>query len=209
VTVRFDEATRPELLIALRALLSECDELQRRIRELDTDNQRLAREICALERENATLTHLQVASRLLHRTLDRKQVYTAIHEVIVNLIGCEQLALFAYERRRHRLGLVSWLGVDEQQYAFVPVDSGLIGDCVRTGEIQLYAPETADATTGQPTACVPLKVDGKVVGALVLFKLLDHKPGIEDVDLALFEMLSHQAGVAMVSTYPTGPAAWM
>jgi GAF domain-containing protein len=68
--------------------------------------------------------------------------------------------------------------------------------------------ERADAATRKPSACVPLVVDGRTVGVLALFRLLAHKSGFEEVDYALLELLSQQAGVALVSTYATGAWRW-
>jgi hypothetical protein len=206
--VRFDEATRPQLLIALRSLLTERDDLQRKVSELEYENQRISQESATFERENATLSYLQVASRLLHRSLDRKQVVTAIEEVVVNLIGCEQVALFDYEVRGKQLALISSFGIDQEKYKTLPIGDGPIGDCVRTGEIQLSVDADGGQPDGAPTACVPLKLENRVVGVLVLFKLLIHKTGLEDTDLALFDLISQQGGVALVSTYPTGVRSW-
>jgi nitrate/nitrite-specific signal transduction histidine kinase len=206
--MRFDEASRPELLTALRSLLKEHEEMQQQLKELEAAHRRLVREHAALERENATLSHLQVASRLLHRSLDRKEVTTAIQEIIINLVGSEQVALFDYEGRSKRLTLISSFGIDAQAWASIPVGEGPIGDCIRTGEIQILLDEEADPAEGRPSVCVPLRLDQKVMGVLVLFKLLAHKTGLEEVDFALFDLLSQQAGVALVSTSPTGARLW-
>jgi hypothetical protein len=206
--MRFDEASRPELLTALRSLLKEHEDMQQQLTELQSSHRRLAREHAALERENATLSHLQVATRLLHRSLDRNEVTTAIQEIIINLVGSEQVALFDYEMKRKKLTLISSFGIDAQMWASLPLPEGPIGDCIRTGEIQVLLAEEADPAEGRPSVCVPLRIDQKVTGVLVLFKLLAHKTGLEEVDFALFDLLSQQAGVALVSTYPTGARPW-
>jgi hypothetical protein len=193
--MRFEEASHSELLTAVRTLLQERNQLQRQLAQLHTLQERQARELAAVEKENATLGHLQVASRLLHRTLDRRAVVTAIQEIVVNLVGSEQLALF--ERDGERLQVVSVFGVDERAWNGRP-DQGVIGECARSGELLVAAP-------AEPSVCVPLRVDDRVVGVLVLFRLLAHKCGLEDVDYALFDLLSQQAGVALASTREARP----
>ncbi len=47
------------------------------------------------------------------------------------------------------------------------------------------------------TACIPLKVDGKVTGALALFRLLPQKQGFEAVDHELFDLLATHAATAL------------
>jgi GAF domain-containing protein len=208
--MRLEDATRPELLTALRALLEERDELRQRSAVLEDELQRVARECALTERENATLTHLQVANRLMHRTLDGTKVLKSIQEIIINLVGCEQIGLFEREKRpRDRLTLISSYGIDEKSWQYVALDDGPIGECARTGALWMAGPgDRPEATSRQPSACVPLLLDGRTVGVLVLFRLLAHKNGFEDVDYALLELLSQQAGVALVSTYATGAWRW-
>ena len=45
-------------------------------------------------------------------------------------------------------------------------------------------------------ACVPLRADERIVGALVVFGLLPHKPAFEPVDHELFKLLSAHAAPA-------------
>jgi hypothetical protein len=208
--MRLEDATRPELLTALRALIEEREELQHKSAAQEDELQRVMREAAIIERENAALTHLQVANRLLHRTLDGTKVLKSMQEIIINLIGCEQIALFEREKRpRDRLALISSYGIDEKSWQFVAIDDGPIGECAATGRMWLSGPgDLPDATARKPSACVPLNVDGRTVGVLVLFRLLAHKNGFEDIDYALLEMLSQQAGVALVSTYATGAWRW-
>jgi hypothetical protein len=197
VTVRLEDATRPELLTVLRSLLQERDELQRRIDELELAHERLRREHAAVERDHAVGSHLQVAGRLLHRSLDRRQVLTAILEICINLVGCEEIALFERGGDGERLGLIASFGVDEAAWASVAIDAGAIGQAAATASIQLAGGDSGDGT---PVACVPLCVERHVVGVLVLFRLLPHKAGFEPVDLALFDLLREEGGVALAAS---------
>lgn len=196
--MRLEDATRPELLTVLRALLQERDDLQRRVDGLEAAHDRLAREHAVVDREHAVVSQLHVASRLLHRSLDRGRVVTAILEVCIDLIGSEHVALF--EREADRLRLIASYGVDQTAHASIPVGEGAIGEAARTAAIQLATSDGADADRARPAACVPLCVAGQAVGVLVLFRLLPHKRGFGQVDFALFELLSEQAGVALAAT---------
>jgi GAF domain len=204
VTVRLEDATRAQLLTALRSLLDERDELQRRIDVLETAHERLGREHAALEREHAIVSQLHVAARLIHGSLDRRRVIGAIVEICINLVGTEEVALFERDDEQRRWRLVGSFGVDEVAYASLPIDHGAFGATARTGAVQLMtsAADHADAATadGGLAACVPLRADAAVVGLLVVFRLLPHKAGFEPVDLALFDLLSQQGGIALAVT---------
>jgi hypothetical protein len=45
-----------------------------------------------------------------------------------------------------------------------------------------------------------LKLDGRVTGALALFRLLPHKGGYQPLDNELFDLLATQAAVALYCT---------
>ena len=208
MTMRLEDATRAQLLTVLRSLLHDRDELQRRIDALEDAHERLGREHAALEREHAIVSQLHVAARLMHGSLDRGRVVAAIVEICINLVGSEEVALFERDEARPRWRLVGSFGVDEAAYASVPIDEGPIGAAARTASIQLLAPEDADAgataADGPPAACIPLRAGDAVIGVLVLFRLLPHKTGFEPVDLALFDLLCEQGGVALAATTEAG-----
>jgi nitrate/nitrite-specific signal transduction histidine kinase len=194
--MRFEDASRPELLAACRALLEEGHQLRRRVTQLEELNKRLSRECAKAEQQNTTLTHLQVATRLLHRSCDRQRVIRSIHEIVVNLIGSEQLALFEVERGGLlHIGSFSFDGSLDAGPKLL-VEDGPIAECARTG--LLHVDPSPDPE--RPLACIPLKLDGQVMGVLVIFRLLSHKLTLEDVDYALFELLSSQAAVALKSS---------
>ena len=50
------------------------------------------------------------------------------------------------------------------------------------------------------TACLPLTLDGRVTGAIVLFSLLPHKPGLRELDFELFDLLGTHAATALYCT---------
>ena len=49
-------------------------------------------------------------------------------------------------------------------------------------------------------ACIPLAVDGEVVGAIVIFRLLAHKGRFEPLDLELFNLLATHAASALYAS---------
>jgi hypothetical protein len=56
-------------------------------------------------------------------------------------------------------------------------------------------------TSGDPLACVPLKVEERgVVGLVVVYAIEEHKGGLTDLDKELFELLANQTATAMTSS---------
>jgi hypothetical protein len=52
-----------------------------------------------------------------------------------------------------------------------------------------------------PAACIPLTIEDRTVGAIVVYALLEHKKRFVTVDRELFKLLGAHAGGALVAAY--------
>jgi GAF domain-containing protein len=158
-----------------------------------------------VEQQNTNLANLYVATYQLHGTLDRDRVLAAIKEVIINLIGSEELGI--WEITGDNLTLLDSFGIDPQQWERVALDGdgGLIGLVAETG--QRYVAGEADIIGAGPqqalSACIPLKLDDTVIGVIGIFRLLPQKEGFEPIDLELFDLLGSHAATALYCTRAT------
>lgn len=173
--------------------------LARQLVRAEAESRRAAQEYAEVEQRSANLANLYVAGYQLHDTLERAAVLAAIQEIIVNLIGSEEYAVFELNRDSATLALAEWNGVDPERFRETRIDSGPIGQVVRTGEL-FVAPH--ESVTGDPpmTACIPLKVAGRVTGVIAIFRLLVQKPRLEPADHELLDLLASQAGTALYCT---------
>jgi len=206
-TLQSEKLRLQEQVLALREELHshqmEQVRLQRELAEIDKESRRYSKEFVQVEEQNSNLANLYVASYRLHSTVDRQEVLAVIQEVIVNLVGSEQIAIFEVDSKRSMLSLVASHGIDPARYQTIHLGSGLIGRAAFVGKAYLAgeqaenngAPEEADLT-----ACIPLKVDGKVTGAIAVFRLLPQKTGIEELDRELFDLLATHAATALYCT---------
>ena len=186
--------------------------------------------------ENAKLLNLHVASLRLHEGKARQEVLTAIHEIVINLIGSEEFAVFEVSPDGAHLELVSSYGLNAAPLRTLMMGEGVIGQVAATGEAHLASetadreamptsgirrrptlederphvlpchthgslPAAADGTRGPEesdlTACVPLRLCGRVVGVLAMFRLLAHKAYLGELDRELLELVSMQAAPAL------------
>lgn len=179
---------------ALELRRAEEERLRSRLAEIEREHRRICDDYVAAEEQRSDVTSLFVALARLHGTVERREVLAAIQEVVVNMLGSEQLALFELGTGG-RLRAVHSLGVDPSRLAEVPAGEGTIGRSalghafVAGGEARTEDPDL--------TACIPLKVDGRVTGVLAVWRLLGHKPFLTDADLELVELLSTHAGTAL------------
>jgi hypothetical protein len=177
--------------------------LQAQLESMKAEGQRYSTRYTEIEQQNSNLANLYVASYRLHSTLDRKEVVDTIQEIIANLIGSEEAGLFELDPADQTLKLVASFGFSPEACCPVRVGCGPIGRAVQSGEILVADPSTrAGETTLEErlTACVPLVLDGKVTGAIAIFRLLPQKAGIEDVDRELFDLLATHAATALYCT---------
>jgi len=159
----------------------------------------LERKYMEVEQQNSDLTHLWVASNQLHASLDRSQVLAAMKEIIINLLGSEELAVFEISPDGKTLELVDSFGLDgaKEKFARIPLGAGSIGEVARNGEPVVNDPPPAEGLT----ACVPLMLGSQAVGAVAVFKLLPQKlGGLRPLDKDLLELLRAQAGLALYCT---------
>jgi len=164
------------------------ERLQGQVRQLRAEQQRLARQV-------ADLARLYSASCRLHEAEERALLAEVIGEIIKDLIGSEEFALFELEPEAPTLSLLDCMGMDPEPLRHVPMAEGLIGRVARTGT--RWVAETAPTREAEPSACIPLKSGGRVHGVVVIFRLLPHKPGYTQADRAFFELLETQAGRAL------------
>jgi nitrate/nitrite-specific signal transduction histidine kinase len=180
----------------LRALEADREHLNQKLLEMQTEQQHLLERYVGLEEQNSALTTLYVACQRLHSSLDREEVLQTVREVVANLVGCEEYVLFSMAPDGW-LRRVDSFGVNPEAYERVLPGNGLIGRAVETGEAYLSGecdPSIAIQIDKNLTACIPLKRNGVVTGAIALFRLLPQKFELQELDRELFWLIeSHLA----------------
>jgi hypothetical protein len=203
------EEQRDNARLALgRALLTLDDRDQElalrelRIATLVEERDRVAAHNLDLEQQNTNLVYLQVAAAQLHATYDRPTALAAIRDIVINLIGSEELAIWAVDERNGALPLLDSCGLDREAWGNVPLDAGQIGLAAVTGQrfVAGSSPATpikARLQEANLTACIPLKLGSRVIAAIGIFSLLPQKGRLEPLDLELFELLASQGAEAL------------
>jgi len=142
--------------------------LRQRLDDQVAGSRRCIEQLAAAEQRIGHLAKLQAAVRELHEAAMPADVLTTIKEIVANLVGCEEMGIYA-RRPDGGLALLDGIGVD--------ADHG--------------------GTEESAIVSIPLHLNGRVVGVIALFKLLPQKTGIEPVDQELFSILSMHAARAL------------
>lgn len=203
----YDKMSLQEKALGLREELdrvrNEQEELRRRLSDAHAESRHYSQQYAQVEERNNNLANLYVASYQLHSTFDRAEVVSAIQEIVINLIGSEEMAIFELDEGAGELTLIGCFGLDGTTWKSVPVGEGLIGGAVEQGVSVLPGRHhSLTATTAEKglTAAIPLMLGERVVGAVVVWGLLAHKGGLEELDYELFDLLGTHAATALYVT---------
>jgi hypothetical protein len=173
------------------------DGLRERLAEIQKDNERLCDEYASIQQQNSDLVTLFAAMERLYGAADRADALAAIQEIVVNLVGSEELAVFELSKDGRRLCSVHAFGLGPAALGDVVVGCGTIGRVAADGVA--YVADGAPAATDPPglTACIPLKLGEAVTGALAVYGLLDHKPALRAVDRELLALVEKHGAAAI------------
>jgi GAF domain-containing protein len=177
--------------------------LQQQLATIEKQSREFADRFVEVEQQSSHLTNLYVATYQLHGTLDRHEVLAVIQEIIINLVGSEEMAVLEVNPEASKLDLIASFGVDPGIYENISLGRSIIGRTALTGD--MYLAEIHPGNEALPeeehlTVCIPLKLGEAVRGVIAVFRLLPHKPGLEAVDHELFHLLATQAATALYCT---------
>lgn len=172
----------------------ELEQLRQTLTEVEAENMEFAQKYVSVEQQNASLANLYVASYQLHSTLDFKAVINIIKEIVINLIGSEMFGIFLKDDSLRALQLVAHEGLEGEKTAPVTIGTGPIGQAAKKGETYFW---DKNGKGDQPIACVPLKIQGQLLGIIVIYELLRQKNGFTPVDVEMLAMMADHASTAI------------
>jgi hypothetical protein len=196
---------------AIRDLLRTIDELEReKARLLSTVHSQaeMTDRFAEVESELESFANLYVASFQLHISLHLRTAVRHVREMLIQLVGARSLGIyFVDDAERHLLPIVAD-GIDLASLPMIPLREGTAADPSVAIVERTYLTGVPHVTDGEPVsppaACIPLQLDERIVGAIVVYTLLEHKKRFVTVDRELFKLLGAHAGSALLSAYLWG-----
>ena len=177
---------RDELHALLRAKDAEARRLVAEVEELREELADVSRQLVAADAENGRLLGLHVTLARLAEAPDRAAALDALSDVVINVLGSEDFAL--YER-----GVaVASMGDHAARHPEL-VDSPLVRDAIAARRPRV-APSSA-----VPLACAPLMIGGTIRAVLVVFELLPHKGALGPNDIEVLELLRVHGATALLA----------
>ena len=173
------------------------EELERRLRMAETDVQELTSRLVDSEHHAGRLMNLYVATFQLHAHLEPEEVQATIAEIAINLLGAEHFVLLLRKGEGTECDVALAEGAAANSGGLYTDGRYLGGDSMVDSTLEDGVLRIGPEQGSRALAAVPLRVQETIVGALVLLKLLDHKPVLRPEDRDLLDLLSAHAASAL------------
>lgn len=151
----------------------------------------------------ADLAILFAALDRLHSSLNTISVLNTIQELLVNVVGAEQYAVVQVDRRTFALTPLALAGFDEPHAQSFTREKDAIVRLLHKEE--LFIAGEADtsfpgASASGLNACIPLKIEGVTIAAIVILRLVAHKGRLVPFDRDLLRVLATHGATALYAS---------
>jgi len=194
---KVDPKNYKELMEQLKVLGEERINLLERFRAIENESRDFKERYKEIEEENNRLANLYIASYQLHSSLDLKEVVRITFEIIINLVGSMEFALYFLEG--NKLLPVKVQGTHISDLPQITVGKGSAGRAARDKVLYVSGQELTKTSLTDPKACIPLVIGDDLLGMIVVFSFLAQKPCITELDRELFNLLGQHAATALRS----------
>jgi hypothetical protein len=198
-----DEAIR-DLLRKIESLEREKSTLLSHVHEAEAVSTRFLNRHEQIEEELSNLASLHVASYHLHSTLRLPLVVRHLRELLAQIIGARSFAIYVADDSLSELWPLASEGLEADKIAHVRIDGVEIADpLARTIERVFLTGDrfVSDGPLAEVpglVACLPMKIDDKKLGVIVIFAVFPQKEQFVWADYELFKMLGPHAAAALV-----------
>lgn len=178
----------------MEELMKENAQLRKELGRVEAENREFAERYVQIEEHADVLQNLYVASHRLHATLEPAEVLSTVKEILINLVGGETFGIFLLDEASPNSApsLLAHEGMNEAQ-PLTPQEIAL------ARQVLTKDPWYAPPGGGPPLAVVPLRVDERPVGVIVVRAVFGHKTGLSHLDQQILGLLSGQAATALAS----------
>lgn len=174
-------------------------ELESRFQQIEGAQQTLVFNDAQLLAQSEALSNLFAARHRLQACLDPSEIMKTVSEILTEVLGAEAFAVFLLEPDKKVLKRVAGVG-DEQALQTVPFGAGILGLVARNGKPFFYESSPA-RRGGVPIAALPLKAEGRSVGAVAIYTLAGEKTGLTPVDHRLLEIIAEHVARAVAGRH--------
>ncbi|MET1255178.1 GAF domain-containing protein [Aliikangiella maris] len=186
--------------------------VEERTNELNLSNEQLKYQIKITEKSKKLQTALFQIADLASGAESMNRLYSAIHEIIMRLIGAENLYICLYDKTKEKVEFVYFVDIEDEmdieQVCLIPSSDILktsTGKVLLTGESILRTPDNTSQIIGDDSYIgkrslywlgVPLKLENNILGMIATQSYDEHKK-LGNEDRNLLEFVSHQIALTL------------
>jgi hypothetical protein len=206
--LKSDHAIR-DALRKIEQLETEKEKLLSQFSEHEEKTSRFTQRYVEVEDELANLANLYVATDQLHASLEPATVVRQIRELLAQLVGARVLAIYVADDAGKTLAAVASEGIDREALPRIKVGGGpgdapagsaaLIERVHLTGIPNVTEGSLGKASMDHPAAVIPMRIDDRALGVIVVYSVLPQKERFVSVDFELFKLLGPHAATALAS----------
>lgn len=202
--VASDDAIR-DLLRTVERLESERESLLERSSLLERVEREHAGRQAAIEQEINDLANLYIANFQLHASFSPRRVVRHLCDLMGQLVGALGFVIYVIDDDAKLAVPIAHEGLRDEDVNAVELGAGPVGEACLTGIRIVRESELGVGSHEDPIAIVPLMADGRPIGIIEIVTVLDHKTEWASVDHELFELVSQQAGAALIAAHHYDP----
>jgi nitrate/nitrite-specific signal transduction histidine kinase len=181
-----------------RRLKDELEKIKAHFDNLNRENKDFQARYEEVEQQNENLLNLYVSGYQLHSTLQEDTVLAVIQEILLNLLGAEVFALWIVDQKSGELEPL--IVIDENGFLGGPPPRLTAARQEEMVAGKSVFSSGSEGKEGEALACIPLQLEEKTQGVLVIYKLLEQKKSLTSLDQELLNLLTTQAATAILGS---------
>jgi hypothetical protein len=186
----------------LEAAFGEADRLRLQVATLLATHQQLATLLVVADTRAGDMMKLLVAVRVLIESRDAAAALDSLRDILVNVIGTNDFAIYSLDSHGKALVPIAVVGEAMRTADRMPLDKGWIGEVVSSGDLLIEPEGGSSRRRGripEVAAVVPLKVLDRIVGAIVIARMLPHRELLGACDREILALLGVYAATAIIA----------
>jgi GAF domain-containing protein len=185
----------------LTGALSETDRLRSQVEQMIATNHNLSALLLSSDTRGGEMMKLLVAVRALIESRDAAAAIAGLHDILVHVVGASDFFIYALDHAADELVPVSGIGSSFHSTERLSLVAGWLGDVVRAGEVLIARPHGNAVPFGGLTtaAVVPLKVLDRVLGAILIARVLPQRAPLDACDRDVLGLLGAYAATAIIA----------
>jgi hypothetical protein len=199
---RTADATVHQLQDDLFVALDETDRLRAQLDQVVATNLNLSALLISSDARSAELVKLLVSVRALIESRDAMAALAGVQDILINVVGTSEFVIYSLDGATGNLIPIVGEGEAFTVAAAVPIRGSWLGDIVATGEVMIPRATRQQARRNRASnvaAVVPLRVLDRVLGAIVIARVLPHRELLDFCDREVLGLLGAYAATAIIA----------